>query len=87
MKKLSNLLMKIFAIGIVICLFAGGISIVAYIVGLIIGGQTATMICAFTFTKYLPIVIQCTSIFAGVGLIGMYLSKQKALVFEFEREK
>lgn len=82
MKKLSNIVLKIFAIGIITCLFAGGASVLAYIAGLIIGGQTATMICAFTFTKYLPVVIQCTSIFVGLGLVGMYFSKQKALVFE-----
>lgn len=84
MKKISDVLLKIFAIGITVCLFAGGLSFLAYIIGLIIGGESATALCAFTFKSYLPWVIKITSVFTGIGLIGMYLGKKKALTVQTE---
>ena len=86
MKSVSNVLTRIYAYGIVVCLFAGGISLLGYIAALIIGGETATALCAWVFKSYLPWVIKFTSIFAGIGLIGMYLSKQKALTAKVEKD-
>ncbi len=85
MKKVSDWLLKIFAYGILVCLFAGGLSLVGYIIGLIIGGENATNLCAWVFKTYLPWVIKATSVFTGIGLIGMYLSKQKALTAKAEK--
>ena len=79
MKKVANVLLTIFGAGATLCLFAGGLSLIGYIVALCIGGETATALCAFIFKTYLPWVIQFTSIFTGIGLLGMYLTKQKAL--------
>lgn len=79
MKKASDVLLKIFAYGIIACLFAGGLSLVGYLAALIIGGESATALCLWVFKTYLPWVIKVTSIFTLIGLIGMYLSKQKAL--------
>lgn len=86
MKKLSDILLKIFAYGIIACLFAGGLSLVGYLVALIIGGESATALCLWVFKTYLPWVIKATSIFTLIGLIGMYLSKQKALVATTEKK-
>ncbi|MBQ4651948.1 MAG: hypothetical protein IJB78_04460 [Oscillospiraceae bacterium] len=86
MKSVSNVLTRIYAYGIVVCLFAGGISLLGYIAALIIGGETATALCAWVFKSYLPWVIKFTSIFAGIGLVGMYLSKQKALTAKVEKD-
>ena len=86
MKKVSNILLKIFAYGIIACLFAGGLSLVGYLVALIIGGESATALCLWVFKTYLPWVIKATSIFTLIGLIGMYLSKQKALVATTEKK-
>ncbi len=85
MKKLSDILLKIFAYGVITCLFAGGLSFVGYLVALIIGGDTATNLCAWVFKTYLPWVIKATSVFTLIGLIGMYLSKQKALTAKVEK--
>ena len=79
MKKISDYVLKIFAVGIIVCLFAGGLSFLGYLIALIVGGEIATALCAFVFKQYLPWVIKLTSVFTGIGLIGMYLSKQKAL--------
>lgn len=86
MKKASDILLKIFAYGIIACLFAGGLSLVGYLVALIIGGESATALCLWVFKTYLPWVIKATSIFTLIGLIGMYLSKQKALVATTEKQ-
>lgn len=86
MKNFSDVLLKIFAYGIIACLFAGGLSLVGYIVALIIGGESATALCLWVFKTYLPWVIKATSIFTLIGLIGMYLSKQKALTVKIERD-
>ena len=86
MKKFSEVLLKIFAYGIIVCLFAGGLSLVGYLIGLIIGGESATDLCAWIFKTYLPWVIKATSIFTGIGLIGMYLSKQKALTASADKK-
>ncbi len=86
MKKVSDILLKIFAYGIIACLFAGGLSLVGYLVALIIGGESATALCLWVFKTYLPWVIKATSIFTLIGLIGMYLSKQKALVATTEKK-
>ena len=87
MKKFTELLLKVFAYGIIACLFAGGLSLVGYMAGLIIGGETATSMCAWVFKTYLPWVIKFTSIFTGIGLIAMYLSNQKALTATTEKSQ
>lgn len=79
MKKIADVLLKIFAYGIIACLFAGGLSLLGYLIGLVIGGESATSLCAWVFKTYLPWVIKATAVFTGIGLIGMYLSKQEAL--------
>lgn len=79
MKRVADVFLFIFAIGILLCLFAGGISLVGYIIALIVGGNFAVEICSFVFQIYLPWVIRITSVVTGVGLIGMYLSKIQTL--------
>ena len=79
MKKTASLLLTVFSTGILLCLFAGGLSIIGYIIALIIGGELASDICSFVYTLYLPWVIKFTSFFAGIGLLAMYLSKKHTL--------
>lgn len=79
MKKVSNVLLTIFSIGIILALFAGGLSLILYVIAMFIGGETATELCSTVFTKYLPWVIKFTSIFTLVGFVGMYFAKIKAL--------
>lgn len=86
MKRFTDILLKIFAYGMLVCLFAGGLSLVGYLVGLVIGGEAATNLCAWVFKTYLPLVIKATSVFTGIGLLAMYLSKQKALTAKVEKE-
>ena len=87
MKKVSDILLKVFAYGIVACLFAGGLSFAGYIIALVIGGEIATSLCLWIFKTYLPWVIKATSLFTGIGLLGMYFSKKKALTVSNKQEK
>ena len=87
MKKITDIMLTVFGIGILVCLLAGALSFAAYIVAMCIGGETATKICEFVFKTYLPWVIKITSIFTAIGLIAMYLSKKKALVVSEKKEK
>ncbi len=86
-KKINGVLQKIFAIGLIIALFAGGISLVGYIAALCIGGDIATQICAFIFKEYFPWVIRFTSVIIGIGLVSMYLGREKALTMSSEDNK
>ena len=82
MKKLCNIILTVFGVGITLCLFAGSLSIIGFIFALFVGGETATEICVFIHKTYFPIVIMFSSFFSGVGLLGLYLKKIKALTFE-----
>lgn len=79
MKKIANVLLTVFSVGVLLALLAGALSVVGYVVALCIGGETATALCLWIYKTYFPWVIKFTSVFAGIGLLGMYLSKQKAL--------
>lgn len=79
MKKVSDILLKIFGVGCLLVLLAGALAAVGFGAALCIGGEAATQICVFIHKTYFPYVIQGTSVVVGIGLIGMYLSKVKAL--------
>lgn len=79
MKKVSNILLKIFSAGVLLALLAGALTLIGFIVAMCIGGEVATEMCVFIHKTYFPYVIQFTSVFVGIGLVGMYLSKIKAL--------
>ena len=79
MKKISNIILWIFGVGETLCLFAGGLSLLGFIVAFIIGGETATEICVFIHKTYFPWVIRFTAGFTAIGLLGMYLTKTSSL--------
>ena len=79
MKKFSDILLKVFSVGVLLILFAGAMTLIGYIVAMFIGGEVATEICVFIHKTFFPYVIRVTSIVVGIGLFGMYLSKMKAL--------
>lgn len=85
MKNLGDILLRVFAFGVLLSLFAGGLSFIGYLVALMLGGEKAEMLCVFIFKSYLPWVIKLTSIFTMCGLAGMYLTKRKALAANVEQ--
>lgn len=79
LKKAAKVLNTIFGYGIMICLFAGGLTFFAYVVALIVGGDTATQICDFVSKTFFPLVIKVSNILILIGLVSMYLKGEIAL--------
>ncbi len=79
MKKVSAVLKKIFGYGILICLFGGGFTFFGYAAALIIGGETATAICAFLYKQILPVIVYSSTVLVLLGLVAMYLNGEMAL--------
>lgn len=81
-KKLSNVLKTIFGYGIMIVLFAGGLTFFGYAAALIIGGDIATTICAVIYNNIIPVIIYGSVILVLLGLVAMYLNGEVALTPE-----
>ena len=78
-KKISATLRVVFGWGILLCLFAGGLTFFGYVVALIVGGDTAVAICGFIYKTILPIIIKTSTILVLLGLAVMYLNGEVAL--------
>ncbi len=87
LKKISFVLKKIFGYGIMITLFAGGLTFFGYVAALIIGGDTAGAICSFIYNKFIPVIVYITSILVLLGLVAMYLNGEMALTAESKKKK
>lgn len=79
LKKISAVLKTVFGYGIMICLFAGGMTFFGYVAALIIGGNTAALICTFIYKQIIPVIVYATSILVLLGLVAMYLNGEMAL--------
>jgi len=78
-KKVAEAFKLIFGYGIMIVLFAGGLTFFGYVVALIIGGDTATAICTWIYKNFIPVIIYASTILILFGLLTMYLAGEKAL--------
>ncbi len=79
LKKISDVFKLIFGYGIMIVLFAGGLTFFGYLAALIIGGETATAICTWIYKSFVPVMIKTSTILILFGLLTMYLAGEKAL--------
>ncbi len=79
LKKISNVCKLIFGYGIMIVLFAGGLTFFGYVAALIIGGDTATAICTWIFKSFIPVMIYASTILILFGLVTMYMDGETAL--------
>lgn len=86
-KKLSNVLKTIFGYGIMIALFVGGLTFFGYLAALIIGGETAGVICTFIYKSIIPAMIYLAVVMVLLGLVAMYLSGEVALTPEKKQAK
>ncbi|MBR5538319.1 MAG: hypothetical protein IKU61_00320 [Clostridia bacterium] len=78
-KKTTDLLRLVFGYGILISLFAGGLTFFGYVAALIIGGETATAICLFIHKTLFPWLIRTSTVMVLLGIVIMYLSGEVAL--------
>ena len=80
LKKISDVCKLIFGYGVMITLFAGGATFFGYIAALIIGGDTAALICDVIYKKIFPVIIYATTALVLFGVLSMYLAGEKSLV-------
>lgn len=80
LKKITDVCKLIFGYGIMIVLFAGGLTFFGYVLALIIGGDTATAICTWIYKSFIPVIIYSSTVLILFGLVTMYLAGEKALV-------
>lgn len=69
----------VFGYGIMLTLFAGGLTFFGYLAAVIIGGDVAAMICAVIYNKIIPVIIYTAVIMVLLGLLIMYLNGEIAL--------
>ncbi len=86
LKKIANVLKTVFGYGIMICLFAGGLTFFGYLAAIIIGGDTAALICEVIYKKIFPVIIYSSTVMVLLGLFVMYLSGEKALTAESKKK-
>lgn len=79
LKLLSAKLKIVFGYGIMLTLFVGGLTFFGYLAALIIGGNTAAVICEVIYKKIVPVMIYISTIMILFGLVTMYLAGEKAL--------
>ena len=79
LKQISSAIKKAFGYGMMLCLFAGGLTFFAYLVALVIGGETAAAICEFVYKRFIPILVYCTTTWVMLGLAAMYMNGEMAL--------
>ena len=80
LKKIADVCKIIFGYGIMIVLFAGGLTFFGYVAALCIGGETATAICTWIYKSFIPVIIYASTVLILFGLVTMYLAGEKALV-------
>lgn len=68
-------------------LFAGGLTFFGFVVALIIGGDTATVICEVIYKDIFPVIIYIASATVLLGLVAMYLSGETALAPDKKKNK
>lgn len=85
LKKAVSVLRTVFGYGIMICLFAGGLTFFGYLAAMFIGGDTAVVICEVIYKKIIPIIIYASTLLVLLGLIVMYLNGEKALTADKKR--
>ena len=79
LKNISDVMKLVFGYGIMITLLVGGITFIGYLVALVIGGDTAALICKIIYKNIIPIMIYSTTILVLFGLVTMYIAGEKAL--------
>lgn len=79
MKRLAGFLKVIFGYGILVCLLIGALIFFGYVAAMIVGGETATVICTFIYKRVVPVMVYMSTSMVLLGLITMYLAGEMAL--------
>lgn len=80
--KIADILRVVFGYGILTGLFAGGLTFFGFVAALIIGGDTAALICHVIYKEIMPVIVYGTTVMVLLGLLIMYLSGETALTVQ-----
>lgn len=86
-KTITKILDFVFGLGIFICLFVGGATFFGYLAAFIIGGNIAATICDVIYNHIFKALIYGGNIIVLIGLLNMYLKKQKSLTVSDDKSK
>lgn len=86
-KKISAALKTLFGWGILVALFGGGLTFFGYLAAIVIGGDTAAVICEVIYKQIFPVLIYLSTVMVLLGLVAMYLSGEKALTSDKKKTK
>ncbi len=81
-KKIANVLKYVFGWGVMLSLFAGGLTFFGYLAAVIIGGGEGgigAQICEIISKQITPIITYVSTCCVLLGLFTMYLSGEQAL--------
>ena len=87
LEKTCNVLGVIYGYGILITLFAGGLTFFGYVVALCVGGDVAAKICEILYKHVFKYIIIASSCVVILGIIKMYLSGEVALSIEKKKKE
>ena len=79
LRKIYNVLNKIYGITMTVSFFAGILPLIPFIVAICIGGEMGEAICVFLYKQFYPWVIILASVSIIIGLVAMYISKTEGL--------
>lgn len=85
--KISSVLEKIVGIAFGVCLFAGALGFIGYMVALCIGGEQATALCTWIYKSYYPVLIKIGTIATLATFLMIYLKGDAKWVNPFKRRK
>ena len=80
--KIAGVLKVIFGWGVLVSLFAGGLTFFGYLVAVIVGGGEGGLgseICRVISKEITPIITYISTVCVLLGLLTMYLSGEQAL--------
>lgn len=81
-EKITKILDTVYGWGIMLALFLGGMTFFGYLAAFIIGGETSTAISTFIYKSFFPVVIYAANIIVILGLVNMYLKREKSLTIK-----
>ena len=89
-QKIASVLKIVFGWGILLSLFAGGLTVFGYLAALLIGGGetgVSAVICRVISKEITPIITYVSTSCVLLGLLTMYLSGEQALTVGKKKDK
>ena len=87
LSKISEILGRVFGYGIMLCLFAGGLTFFGFLAAIIAGGEIAAEICGIIYERVFPVIIKTTNILVLIGLLYMYIKGEVSLTVSGKKQK